>query len=223
MTKVKESVSVIGAKEASQEFRREILLTIPAEVKYSEISLTYSGIPTRKRDNQSYGEYIATLREKGIIPLSRVKLQYNRALRLFIPERMADPFLQIYERNQDALVQQAGLEGLFSGGKIHEIEAKSSSWEFECLRDNTLKRAFDAGYNVQEADLWLSTVHFTGYNEGTDRVGGIYINRGGMVGESLKPVRGIEMNLDGVETGIVELIEWFKNLARKHMAEVYEK
>ena len=217
MATITAELETIGTNETSQELFQEVLRTVPVDVEYAELSFLAHGIlDPGYNEEGDMQRYIKECSERGVMPFSQVKLKWNRIKGFPDPSTTTD-FLAVYG-NYDSKTKEIATDRLLEGGKIHNInvETENFHFDFEDFQKGLLERILRAEYEVGKVDLWLSTCHLTGYNEGTYRESGLTMGRGR---------RGFELQIERFPDaeGKRVLVDWFTQLTQKHDAEVYQK
>ena len=216
MTPTMEELGNIGTKKVSQELFREAVETIPSHIEYAGLEFVYAGI-FKSRCKEDEEKHVSECIQQGVMPFSQLKLNYKSDFKCFILETSFNENFLGIDRNSTEEIKNASFNGMLKGGKIHSMETLVGDGhnllKFEDFKEEFLKKFLEAGYHLSGGDLWLSSYHLTGYNQGNYRESGM----------SLDHRRGIELqlaefpNIDGKQ----KLIEWFAQLAEKHGAEVY--
>lgn len=199
----------IGTEDTSQELFLDVLKTIPTEVQYAEVSFLADGIPEARFIDSNEDEYLKECQSKGVIPFSRVKLEYDRRTKVFIPNNgLFRSFLELYEGSSEAK-KNAAIKGLLKGGRMHVLSFKTGIYsdEYNIFQRDYLEQIVGEGYQIGEADLWLKTYCLTGYNEGVYRESGLTLGR---------------TRNKGVGLEVPELADWFTSLANKHGVKVLQ-
>ena len=208
----------LATTEASQDFFLDILKTVPVEVHLAKISFVAEGIPRVNTLRKEYNEekYIETCRSKGVMPFSRLKLEYNSIFESIVPETGFNaPLIEIY-RDSSEQMKKAAFDGFLAGGKVHLLEYDPFSiqgFRYDRFRDEYLDKIFNAGYHINDANLWLEVWHGTGYNEGTYRSSGLMLRS---EEDTKYSNRGTQLEFPQDEQKKEVLNSWFSGLADKY-------
>ena len=209
----------LATTEAIQGFFLDILKTVPVEVHNARISFVAEGIPRVNTLRKEYNEekYIEMCRSKGVMPFSRLKLEYNSIFESIVPETGFNaPLIEIY-RNSSEQMKKAAFDGFLAGGKVHLLEYdpfSAQGFRYDRFRDEYLDKIFNAGYHINDANLWLEVWHGTGYNEGTYRSSGLMLRS---EENTLLFKKGAQLELPSSNEQKKEVLDsWFSGLADKY-------
>ena len=209
----------LATTEAIQGFFLDILKTVPVEVHNARISFVAEGIPRVNTLRKEYNEekYIEMCRSKGVMPFSRLKLEYNSIFESIVPETGFNaPLIEIY-RNSSEQMKKAAFDGFLAGGKVHLLEYdpfSAQGFRYDRFRDEYLDKIFNAGYHINDANLWLEVWHGGGYNEGTFRSSGLRLRSGE---DTLLFKKGAQLELPNSNGQKKEVLDsWFSGLADKY-------
>ncbi len=189
----------------SQELFLEAAHTLPINPIFSDVILSVKGIPSLDSYNSIMDggeEYSKVCQEKGVMPFSILRFEYDLRNSVFHPESTFDSILncsQIQNLNK-------GINGLIKGGKFHQIKFKHG---FDKFIKGHLSSLLEQGYEFSTADLALTTYSLTGYSQGE------YSDTQVMFGSSYP--KGVKVKIGG------RISEEAANKVRSWFDELYEK
>ncbi len=204
----------------SQELAVEAIRTLPLNPVFGSVYFVADGINETYQE-QEIEQYLQDCAEKGIIPYSRVKMEYSADNQTFVPHEWGDRlgsgfggFSNKYgQANQKA---HAVCLSTVRGGRINKIAfdiANMPREAFDALRGTFLDAMLKEKYEINQANIVLSTWHSNAhYAEGDYPDTEIcFYNSVGMV-SGLELRLGHEISLDDrTEIGI-----WFNKLDKKY-------
>lgn len=159
-------------KAPSPELRVRAIETLPLPIEGAEVFFTINGTVRWQGgsgDENVRKEYLRMCSEGGVIPNSTLKIETAwDTQKLFVPRNPVG----ISGLNGDDQVsiqtREVMIQRLLGGGKFAAIECKiGSDAPFSDFKQGYLRRIIAHGYEIDSADLALTSYRLTGYNEGT--------------------------------------------------------
>ncbi len=203
----------------SQELAVEAIRTLPLNPVFGSVYFVADGIKETYQE-QEIEQYLKDCAEKGIIPYSRVKMEYSAENQTFVPHEWGDQlgsgFGGVPYKNHDLANREVSLRTI-RGGRINKIafDIKNCPRDaFDALRGTFLDVLLKEKYKINQADIVLTTWYSNDcYNKGEypDTELCFYNNPSGMLsGLELRMGNEISLN-DRTEIGI-----WFNKLDKKY-------
>lgn len=185
----------------------EALRTIPVTPIHAEMTFLAEGFDTPyTRDEERIEKYMRECTIKGIAPYSVTNIQIQDGKIVKSESSVEFPsgdqlsalretaFLSRLERRREQKVRM-------------EFDIYHQYGSYDAIKNSYLDQILNQGYEVDRAELWLSSYHLSGYNDGDYPATQVTIN--GLANT------GIRMRLDSDESKAEDLAglrSWFRDL-----------
>lgn len=159
-------------KDAPPELRIQALETLPVPIELGEVYLTAKGIDRyggTDENEEVRNEYFRKCREAGIIPISTLTLKTSGDNNSFYPRIQPVEFAIPAGRDEPrTATTESIVQALVRGGKFATIKFDiATNNAFSGFKRDHLRQTLDQGYEIESAELALTTYRISGYNEGT--------------------------------------------------------
>lgn len=159
-------------KDAPPDLRIRALETLPVPIEFGEVYLTARGIDPyggRDANEEVRHEYLRKCREAGIIPNSTLTLTTYLDDKSFYPR--SHPVEISYRSDEGetgaATTRESIVQAFVRGGKFATIKFNIANNDaFSIFKLKHLRQTLDQGYEIDSADLALTSYRLSGYNEG---------------------------------------------------------
>jgi len=196
-----QTVKELSIKYKNPETALKVLETFPSEIIYADLHFLANGLDLEM--DEDFREYLNQCENKGVIPLSSAKFAYNNFDGKFEPER---------EEILRGVVEEeisTSITRLIQGGKINRLHFDSRGISpagngFDKFRQDILPHLREQGYELDIADLWITSYRHTGYDSGQSKCDGLFVK-----GRYKRLDLTVGSKTDEQDTR--EIVEWFNS------------
>lgn len=192
----------------SQDLYINALRTIPVTPIHAEMTFLAEGLEAPfTRGQEEIARYMQECTVKGIVPYSVTNIEIRDG-KIFRNESSVEP----PTREDSESLKEAAVFSRFNRTREHKVHLNfhiHAQWgSYDAIRDRYLDQLLNLGYQIGRTELWLSSYHLSGYNDGDYPATKVTINE--FTGNE-----GIKMRLSRDESKVEDLDSlrsWFRDL-----------
>jgi hypothetical protein len=196
---------------ATQDTYVAALRTIPVTPIHAEIAFQAEGLDAPfTRDQEEIERYMKECSIKSIVPYSVTNIAIRDG-KVFTTESVVE-----FPKSVDSeAVREAVIFSRFDRMREQTVHLRFPIYDqwgsYEAIKERHLDQLLYRGYQVNKAELWLSSYHQSGYNDGDYPATTVTINQIGN--------KGLVMRLDTDHSKVEDLDKlrtWFEDLQRQN-------